>query len=211
MSEMKRSSSEPEFSQSGVLTYVGEKKLNAVAASGGKVDINRFVLGDGGGNIVNPNKEGTSLINEFARLPITESKRDRISAGILMTPEISSQYKGMVIRECGLIDTDGDLIVWCNYLPTQIILLNERQIIISLPIVSTDNVNIVFESLFYATRDELKQNLEDNKIIVETGLQEAQNIFLETLLGQRIFRNSITISSDLPTGYPNEGDEWIVI
>ena len=133
-------------SQRGVLTDIGQQKVNAHAATGTKLIISHFVFGDGNGQSVTPNKAGTSLTHEIGKEPITESTPGILSGGIFMSSKMAAKYKGQWIREAGLVDSDGNLIIWCSYSPTLIALFTERQMMINIPILSSDTVSIAIDT-----------------------------------------------------------------
>ncbi|MEF1204320.1 phage tail-collar fiber domain-containing protein [Photobacterium damselae] len=156
--------------QYGILTEIGIKKLNA-STQEKQLNLTHFVLGDGQGNPVTPIPSGTSLINQIGREPITETKEGFISGGILMTPDMAQKYAGQYIREAGLIDDDGDLIVWCAYAPTQIALTTGRTLMIVMPIVADGKVNVVIDtSKKFVSFDDL--NSLKNEILQFTAIND---------------------------------------
>ncbi len=146
--------------QRGVLTDIGQEKINAHAVAGTKLTITQFVIGDGNGEPVEPIKTATSLIHEIGRESITETTPGIVSGGIFMSPEMALKYQGQWIREAGLVDSDGDLIVWCSYAPTLISQFTEREIIINIPIISNDTISIVID----ATKKWVTQEQLDTKL-----------------------------------------------
>ena len=147
--------------QRGVLTDIGQQKVNAHAAAGTKLIISHFVIGDGNGQPVIPNKAGTSLTHEIGKEPITETTPGILSGGIFMSSEMTTKYQGQWIREAGLVDSDGDLIVWCSYAPTLISQFTERKMMINIPILSSDVVSIVVDTTKkWATQEQLDKKLD---------------------------------------------------
>ncbi|GIC79489.1 phage tail protein [Moritella sp. F3] len=143
-------------SQRGVLTDIGEQKINSHIAAGTKLSITHFVFGDGNGQAVSPNKAGLSLTNEVGRESITETTPNVLSGGIFMSSDMAGKYNGQWIREVGLVDLEGDLIVWCSYSPTIIDLLTSRKMIINIPILSSDTVSITIDTTKkFVSQDEL--------------------------------------------------------
>lgn len=140
--------------QYAVLTEIGAEKLNQLM-TGQLLDIKYLALGDGGGSAVVPVPSGTRLINEIGRESITETATAYFGAGAFMDAIKLSKYKGQWLREVGLIDADGDLIVWACYAPTLIAMFNEKTIMVHLPITYQDKINIsVDTSKKYVTFDE---------------------------------------------------------
>ncbi len=58
------------------------------------------------------------------------------------------------------MDSEGDLIVWCSYAPTLISRFTERQIMINIPILSSDTVSVVID----ATKKWVTQEQLDTKL-----------------------------------------------
>lgn len=133
-------------SQRGVLTDIGEQKINSHIAAGTKLSITHFVFGDGNGQPVTPSQAGLSLTNEIGRESITETTPGVLSGGIFMSSDMAGKYNGQWIREVGLVDLEGDLIVWCSYSATLIDLFTSRKMIINIPVLSSHTVSITIDS-----------------------------------------------------------------
>ena len=133
------------FQQVGVLTTIGENKLNAANAGFKSLKLKYIVLGDGSGTTTVPNKDQTSLVNEFARLAITGDDPDVICAKAAITLDIASEHQGKVLREVGIIDEDDHLIAVLNYNPMSIGLYIDITLEIYLPLLSSSNTTVIVD------------------------------------------------------------------
>lgn len=143
MNELNTPSFDPE--QHAVLTEIGKQKLNALVA-GQELRITQMALGDGNGQPVTPSAGGRALVNEIGRESITNKGTTSFAAGIFMSPEMANKYKGQWLREVGLIDEEGDLIVWACMAETLVSLFSERTIMAHLPIENRDQMTIVIDT-----------------------------------------------------------------
>lgn len=143
MNELNTPNFDPE--QHAVLTDIGKQKLNALVV-GQELRITQMALGNGNGQPVTPNAGGRALINEIGRESITNKGTTSFAAGIFMSPEMANKYKGQWLREVGLIDEDGDLIVWACMAETLVSLFSERTIMAHLPIENRDQMSIVIDT-----------------------------------------------------------------
>jgi phage-related tail fiber protein len=92
-------------------TAAGEAKIAAHLAGGPKVEIAWFAVGDGGGAAVVPNPAATALVNEVYRKPVDSLSVHNVALNQMQAEAIlPSAVGGWWMRECGLIDTAGDLI-----------------------------------------------------------------------------------------------------
>ncbi|MEC4728168.1 phage tail protein [Shewanella sp. D64] len=146
--------------QYAVVTQVGIDKLNGLAA-GQTLTITAMVLGDGNGHAVTPSIDGTQLTKEIGRESITERPSDYFGAGIFMSADMIEKYHGQWLREVGLIDSDGELIVWCSMAPTLVSLFTERAISVHLPLSSINQITVSVDiSKQYASVKALNQHIE---------------------------------------------------
>ncbi|HIF9333090.1 TPA: phage tail protein [Photobacterium damselae] len=131
--------------QYAVITNIGRNKLESLMV-GQKLKIVSMVFGDGNGSAVKPTIDGTTLINEIGREPITEQPESYFGAGVFMSSAMLAKYNGKWLREVGLIDSDGDLIVWACYAPTLISLYAEKTIIVHLPVSNAEQIEVVVDT-----------------------------------------------------------------
>lgn len=102
-----------------ILTAVGEAKLANAAALGTQIQIRRMAVGDGNGNLPNPNRTQTALVREQYRADLNTLDVDRAnSSQIIAELVIPEATGGWWIREMGLYDADGDMIAVSNCPPS---------------------------------------------------------------------------------------------
>ncbi len=108
----------PQYNYS-VITDEGLALIQKAYNAGTRVNITHYALGDGNGVDVIPSPVATRLVNEFGREAITlaDTSQNHIIRAELYVP---SKYQGHTIREFGLYDEHGHLIVYGNYAPTTI-------------------------------------------------------------------------------------------
>ncbi|WP_251978566.1 phage tail protein [Salinicola avicenniae] len=109
-----------------VPTRVGAAKLANAIALGVPIEIVEMAVGDGGGNLPDPDSSRSSLINEQRRAPINASETDPDNpTWIVIEQIVPPEVGGWTIREVGVFDTDGDMIAYGNYPETYKPLLSE--------------------------------------------------------------------------------------
>ena len=107
-----------------VLTIIGQQKKAQAEASNTALNITTFKVGDGNGAYYEPSENQTALVN----VKYTGTFATGTQSQIILNPSASNEvlYKcfipadvgGFTIRELGLFDTDGNLILICK-LPAQ--------------------------------------------------------------------------------------------
>ena len=92
-----------------VMTTIGIQKLAAAQAGGPRVHISEMAVGD---SRREPSPEYTALENEKWRGPINQLKVDPANPHwIIAETHVPADVGGWMVREIGLFDMDGDLIV----------------------------------------------------------------------------------------------------
>ena len=99
-----------------VLTDVGAAKLARAQMNGQSLKWSEMALGDGGGAPVAVVNGRAALVNEVYRAPINYLHADpdddtQVVAEMVVDPEIG----GWTVREVGIFDDDGDLVVYGSY------------------------------------------------------------------------------------------------
>lgn len=132
-----------------VLTELGATLIEQAYQAGRVVEISHMAIGDGNGVEVEPSTEATSIAGEFDRVPLTSgaSLSSMIGGGVDYE---SGVHSGQWIRTLGLIDTEGNLIVYANCTPSLIVsqsetLFSALSLNIQLPIVNGDAVTVIVE------------------------------------------------------------------
>ncbi|EHS8055472.1 phage tail protein [Salmonella enterica subsp. enterica] len=90
-----------------ILTDQGAALEATALATGIPVTLDKFVIGDGGGNAVTPDPTRTTLVNEVYRGTIqkAESQDNQVTFTLYVPPEAG----GYTIREAGILTADGTL------------------------------------------------------------------------------------------------------
>lgn len=102
-----------------ILTAVGEAKQANANALGIPWVITDMGVGDASGAEPQPDRLQTALINERRRAPLNQLSVDPNNAAIFIAEQvIPENIGGWWIREIGLYDEDGDLVVIANCPPT---------------------------------------------------------------------------------------------
>lgn len=93
-----------------IVTDIGNAKL-LVATPMAPVTLSHIAFGDGSGSIPTLNPAATSLVNELIRVDCSNPVKDTTDPTVLkVSGGIPRSYGGVVFREVGLFDADGDLI-----------------------------------------------------------------------------------------------------
>lgn len=143
-----------------ILTNVGAAKQANADALGIAWKITQMGVGDA--NLTDPTPDATQqrLINEWRRAPLNQLKVDDNDMSIIVAEQvIPADVGGKWIREIGLYDEDGDLVVVANCAPTYKPLLSQgsgrTQVVrLSLVVSSSANVQLKIDpSVVLATRE----------------------------------------------------------
>lgn len=204
-----------------ILTNKGAALEAAALATGVPVTLDKFVIGDGGGNAVTPDSTRTTLVNEVYRGTIksAEAKDNQVTFTLYVPPEVG----GYTIREAGILVADGTLYSLSNspdiLKPTEsngaVISITFKYI---LAVSSTSTVTVVVydDYLTPGAADEkylqISKNLSEIKDKdVESQKSARENIgidgdiaFLDkenTFKEINKFENSIVISEDRPISW----------
>ncbi len=102
-----------------VLTTIGRNIINAAYNAGETVTISTIELGDGGGIDVEVDSSATHLVNSFGEQDIQKGKAT--DAAISVLARVNDEFDGNVVREFGLKDEDGNLIIYANHPASEIV------------------------------------------------------------------------------------------
>ena len=98
-----------------IITDKGQIKIANAVASGQKLNITSFVVGDGNGTYYTPTSDMTAIKNEVWRGTISKTEILQDAQKLLrITTVIPAEVSGFVVREIGLIDEAGELIAIGN-------------------------------------------------------------------------------------------------
>ncbi len=161
---------------SAVITKIGLYKISKATVDK-PIIINSFAVGDSNGKYIKPNEAMTSLTNEKFRDCITDkyvSKGDTVFE--MLIKATASIKEGFYIRELGLFDEEGDLIVITD-VPVQYRpetqtgnCVTELLFSVNLKIENSNVINIkVNEQLFITIDmfDRFKNNLIESSVGIE--------------------------------------------
>jgi len=99
-----------------LLTQVGAEKIAAATAANTTVALAEIALGDGNGTVPMPDASKTALVNEVYRAPLNDLRVDENNANWLVAEGyVPSDEGNFWVREVGVFDSDGDLIIIGNY------------------------------------------------------------------------------------------------
>lgn len=132
-----------------VLTDHGAQLIEQAYQHGQVVTITQMAIGDGGGVELEPAPSALAVAGEFDRVPLTSGASASSMLGGGVDYE-STTHVGKWIRTLGLMDAQGNLIVYSNYPPTYIAdkgstLFRTLGLNIQLPIVHGDAVTVIVE------------------------------------------------------------------
>ncbi|MCM1295506.1 MAG: phage tail protein [Muribaculaceae bacterium] len=131
-----------------VVTRVGKEKAMEAAVTGRKVPVTTAVVGDGGGSYYVPEESMTAIRNEVWRGQIAGMEINRKSPNMLdVKVVLPGTVGGFTVRECGIMDEDGDLIAVCNLPDTEKAVIEEgvtEPLTILMHIVLTDGDSLEF-------------------------------------------------------------------
>lgn len=103
-------------SYNSVITNIGLAKINNQAVTGEAIVLTHIALGDGNGSEVTPTQSATALVHEvhrgqINRLYVPDDDQAQIIAELVVLPQIG----GWTVREVGIFDADGDMIVYSSH------------------------------------------------------------------------------------------------
>lgn len=131
-----------------VVTDIGNAKMVLAALHGEKVNVVAAVAGDGGGSYYIPTADMTAIKNEVWRGPIAGMEVNHTSPNMLdVKVVLPGKAGGFTVRECGVVDDDGDLIAVCNLPDTEKVVVEDGvagTLTILMHIVLTDGDNLNF-------------------------------------------------------------------
>lgn len=99
-----------------LVTEIGKAKIANAAVLGEKVKITHLAVGDGNGNYYEPTETQTALVSEVWKGAVGTIKIDSVNKNwVVIETLIPSDIGGFTIREAGLYDEAGDLLVIAKY------------------------------------------------------------------------------------------------
>ncbi len=183
-----------------VLTDHGAQLIEQAYQHGQVVTITQMAIGDGGGVELEPAPSALAVAGEFDRVPLTSGASASSMLGGGVDYE-STTHVGKWIRTLGLMDAQGNLIVYSNYPPTYIAdkgstLFRTLGLNIQLPIVHGDAVTVIVERPPYppateteygvvklATQAQTDAGAADDVVVTPKKLKSWVKQATETVLG----------------------------
>lgn len=183
-----------------VLTDHGAQLIEQAYQHGQVVTITQMAIGDGGGVELEPATSALAVAGEFDRVPLTSGASASSMLGGGVDYE-STTHVGKWIRTLGLMDAQGNLIVYSNYPPTYIAdkgstLFRTLGLNIQLPIVHGDAVTVIVERPPYppateteygvvklATQAQTDAGAADDVVVTPKKLKAWVKQATETVLG----------------------------
>ncbi len=99
-----------------LLTDIGKAKIANATALQKKLELSKIVLGDSKGSYYGPTEQQTQLKNKVWEGEITDKFIDKDNPNwIVVQTIIPSQIGGFTIREAGVVDSEGDLVLVAKY------------------------------------------------------------------------------------------------
>lgn len=158
-----------------LVTNKGTEKISSSVATGSKLNLTKFKVGDGGGSYYEPSVKQTALKNVKYEGDINSIKIETITVKgvenkvIKIEGIIPTDIGGFYIREVGLFDDSGDLIAIGKYCETYKPTADEgtaKEIIIRL-VIDVENVESIDLSvnanMSIVTREDLETEIESVK------------------------------------------------
>lgn len=99
-----------------ILTAIGKAKIANANVLGNKINLTALAVGDSNGKYYNPTESQAELVNEVWRGNIQNISIDKDNPNWIVTEGvIPSNVGGFTVREVGLFDEEGDLLVISKY------------------------------------------------------------------------------------------------
>lgn len=152
-----------------LVTDIGKAKMALAALNGEKVNITEAAAGDGGGSYCTPTAAQTKLVSEVWRGEIANKSINAESANMVdVKVSLPSDVGGWTVREIGLFDSAGDLIVIANTPDTEKALITTgaaASLDLILHVVFTDVDTVTFtvnQNLDQVTAADVQKMIEEH-------------------------------------------------
>lgn len=166
-----------------ILTAIGKAKMANTNVLGNKINLTALAVGDGNGKYYNPVETQESLVNEVWKGNIQNISIDKDNPNWIVTEGIiPSTIGGFTIREVGLFDEDGDLLVISKYPETYKPIVEngatkDLRIRLILEVSNAANVTLkINPAVIFATKEDIEnvdKKVTNNKNEFDTFKQNA--------------------------------------
>lgn len=170
-----------------IVTDMGVHLMAMATLEGRKVNITQFAVGDGDGAYYQPNSSMLELKNEKWRGDVSSvSVNDQSSNMIDVVAVIPSNVGGWTIREMGIFDEFGNLVVICNTPDTEKVVITsgaagEIELTMHVEISNAGVISLVIDpNVMYSTKKDLENHNSSNKAHDENFRKKADIIDLNS-------------------------------
>lgn len=164
-----------------LVTEIGKAKIANAAVLGEKVKITHLAVGDSGGNYYEPTETQTALVSEVWKGAVGTIKIDSVNKNwVVIETLIPSNIGGFTIREAGLYDEAGDLLVIAKYPATYKPIAEQgtiKELILRqiFEVSNAESVTLKIDpAVTIATKKELTEEINNIKILI-SGITKPKN------------------------------------
>ncbi|APH20293.1 phage tail-collar fiber family protein [Clostridium botulinum] len=196
-----------------LLTDIGKAKIANATALQKKLELAKIVLGDSKGTYYEPTEQQTQLKNKVWEGEISDKFIDKDNPNwIVVQTIIPSQIGGFTIREAGIIDNEGDLVLVAKYPETykpKVENGSTKDITINLilEVSNVENVTLkVDPTIIFATKKDIENvkkevegntlSKEDIKTTVEKQIENIKASDIKTEDGKSVETQLADITTD---------------
>ncbi|WP_162273775.1 phage tail protein [Clostridium botulinum] len=196
-----------------MLTDIGKAKIANATALQKKLELAKIVLGDSKGTYYEPTEQQTQLKNKVWEGEISDKFIDKDNPNwIVVQTIIPSQIGGFTIREAGIIDNEGDLVLVAKYPETykpKVENGSTKDITINLilEVSNVENVTLkVDPTIIFATKKDIENvkkevegntlSKEDIKTTVEKQIENIKASDIKTEDGKSVETQLADITTD---------------
>ncbi|MBO0537902.1 hypothetical protein EXQ27_04125 [Clostridium botulinum] len=197
-----------------LVTDIGKAKIANATALQKKLELCKIVLGDSDGNYYEPTESQTKLKNKVWEGEISDKFIDKDNPNwIVVQTIIPSQIGGFTIREAGIVDAEGDLVVVAKYPETykpKVENGSTKDITINLILEVSNVKNVTLKvdpTIIFATKKDIEnvqKDIKNNLIIGGRNYIRNSGNFKSTAGWSKVFDTSkletstLSLESKLP-------------
>ncbi|APU60249.1 phage tail protein [Clostridium botulinum] len=192
-----------------LLTDIGKAKIANATALQKKLELSKIVLGDSKGSYYGPTEQQTQLKNKVWEGEITDKFIDKDNPNwIVVQTIIPSQIGGFTIREAGVVDSEGDLVLVAKYPETykpKVENGSTKDITINLilEVSNVENVTLkVDPTIIFATKKDIenvKKEVAENTLSkedIQTTIENIKASDIKTSSGATVETQLADITTD---------------